>query len=460
LLTAELKTPHEARISPAFWIGLALLALVARLAFVRFEPPTRLVADEHTWIGWSIEEPGGVACARVSFSPFRTHLIFYPPLYPYFVGGLYTLAGSLTAVKIGQAFLGSALVLALMRLGASMFGARAGIAAGLITALYPDLIWFSAHFWSETLFMAFLWWGMERLLAADRNERAGAAVAAGALWGLTILTRETVLYFVPVAALWLAFRRGRPGLNRGLLFAATALLVVAPWTYRNWVQFHAFVPVSIAGGQNLFQGNALVPRDETYRMVATVRGHIEQYRYAMHMGVQAIRDRQPWWIFEKLYEQMPNFWEADSLAIIHMKRWAYGDMTFPQIWTVAAVVLIPYLLVLVGFVWALARLPLDRRVALLGLLLLYYNAIHIVTHGFARYRLPVMPVLFLIVAWRLALPATTVPVPRARRLLVAAIGLVLGLCLIPGIRRDLRHPIFGGPGEPPAQTSAGDESPS
>ena len=58
-----------------------------------------------------------------------------------------------------------------------------------------------------------LWWGFERLLAADAPDgRALTAAAAGLLWGLAILTRETVLYFLPLAAAWLALARvGRGG---------------------------------------------------------------------------------------------------------------------------------------------------------------------------------------------------------------------------------------------------------
>jgi 4-amino-4-deoxy-L-arabinose transferase-like glycosyltransferase len=454
-------------------LGLGLLALAVRLLFIAVEPPARTVGDERTWLAWSFGCPGGVACPQVAFSPFRTRLIFYPPLYPYFVAGLGEIFSgggprpvtegervpfsgkathgfpvsvrALEAVKIGQAVLGAVLVLAVARLGAAAFGPRVGLIAGLVTALYPDLIWYSAHFWSETLFMAFLWWAMERLIAADGAATWKTAMIAGVLWGLAVLTRETNLYFVPVAALWLAYGQGSLGRRRAAAFALAVVLTVAPWTYRNWVTLHAFVPVSTAGGQNVFQGNALVERDQTYEMVEAVTGRVEQYRYAMKMGLQAIRDRQPWWIFEKLRDEMPNFWEADSLALIHVKRGAYGDVSVVRAWIAAIVVEAPYLLVLAGFVFCLGPMPWRRVSVLLLLFLLYYNALHVVTHGFARYRLPIMPVLFLFAAWRLVAPPA--PLSPWRRAVMIACALVLAACLIPGLRMNLRHPAFGGPGE-------------
>jgi 4-amino-4-deoxy-L-arabinose transferase-like glycosyltransferase len=433
-------------------LALAAAAFLVRAAFVLLEPSNKLAGDEWTWYRWALSPEGGVASEKVGFSPFRNHMIFYPPLYPYFIAAVHELAGSLTAVKLAQAMLGAALAVVVACLGAAVFDRRVGLLAGLFVAWSPDVIWFAAHFWSETLFLAFIWWAMERVFAADREERLGVAVFAGVLWGLAILTRETALYFIVVVAAWLAWKRGAGGRRRAAAFAVCALITVAPWTYRNWRVFDAFIPVSTAGGQNLFQGNANIERDTTYVMVDDVRGRVEQYRYAMRMGVQAIWERQPTWIFEKLYEQMPNFWEADNLAVIHVKRGAdtppggYGPTRVSTAWMVAAVTVIPYLVVLAGFVLGLRDLPLTRDTAFLLLFLLYYNSIHIVTHGFARYRLPVMPVVFLFAAWGFYAPRDARVTSRARRWVAALVAIVLVLCLIPGLRKTVEHPAFGGAG--------------
>jgi hypothetical protein len=462
---APLSAPPAPSTIPArTLLALALLAFALRLVFVLLEPASKLAGDEHRTIGWALEPPGGVASPKVRFSPFRTHMIFDPPLYPYFIAAVHVATGSLTAVKIAQALLGTLLVVALARLGAQTFDARTGLAAGTVAALYPELIWFCAHFWSETLFMAFLWWSFERLVAGDRRGAMLPIAAAGMSWGAAVLTRETVLYFIPVVALWLAWERGHAGRRRAAVFLVTAVLTIAPWTYRNWVVFRAFVPVSTAGGQNLFQANARIPRDETYVMVDAVPGRIEQYRYAMRMGLSAIRERQPGWIFEKLYEQLPNFWEADTLALIHVKRGAddrpggYGPMSVAAAWSVAIVMLLPYVLVLAAFVAGLRVVPWTRETALLAVFLIYYVALHIVAHGFARYRLPAMPVLFLVAACALVAPAGARVVARPRQVVSALVAIVLTLSLIPSLRKNLVHPALGGAGA--ADPDRGDEAPS
>lgn len=428
-------------------IGRALLLLTAagllvRVAFLLLEPATRPIADERTWIAWATN----LATPRVGFSPLRTHLIFYPPLYPYFIGVTYAAFGTLAAVKWLQAAAGALLVPAVGRVGRAVFGPRAGTLAAAIAAFYPDLVWFSVHFWSETLFLALLWWAFERLLAADAPGRPGVAIAAGLLWGLAILTRETILYFTPVAAVWLAARpRPEGGRSRGALFLLVSLLTVAPWTYRNWLVYRVFVPVSTAGGLNIFQGNALLTRQQVYDRYRAIFGRVEEYQYARRMGIAAILERQPTWIFEKLRDEMPLFWEADSLVLIHIKRGAYGPVRPAAAVVAAVLVLVPYLALLALLVPALAVFPASRPAALLLLFLLYYNAIHVVTHGFARYRLPAMPVLFVMAAGALAawrqgsLPAFG----RLRAALGLGLAVVFVLCLIPSFRVNLSHPAFG-----------------
>jgi hypothetical protein len=416
---------------------LTLAAAALRVAFVVLEPATRLAGDERTWIGWGVE---GFAAAHLS--PTRVPLIFYPPLYPYLIALVYSAFGTLQAVKWVQAFSSALLVPATFRIGELAFGTKVGVVAAALTAFYPELIWFCAHFWSETLFMVLLWWALERVISADLAGSVSAAVLGGLAWGLAVLTRETALYFAPILAIWLALnRRLGGGLVRAAAFLLAASLVVAPWSWRNWVVFHALVPVSTAGGLNLYQGNSGLSRQEVYDRYEAVQGRIEQYRFAREAGLRAIRDRQPGWFFEKLAEQMPNFWEADSLALIHMKRGAYGTVPGGVLIAATLVVLIPYLLVLAFFVAGCAALSLDRPRALLVALLVYYNLIHVVTHGFARYRLPVMPVVFLIaagawVAWRDgALPALS----PARRAVGWAVALGLSLCLVPSFQRTLHQ---------------------
>jgi 4-amino-4-deoxy-L-arabinose transferase-like glycosyltransferase len=436
-------TPEETR---SLWV-LCGLGLLLRIAFVLLEPATHPVADERTWTNWALE-----GLVPRHFSP-HIHMIFQPPLYPYFIAVLYAAFHSLTAVKVSQAIWGALLVPAAGRVGTWAFSPRVGLLAGAIVACYPELVWFSAHYWSETLFLTFLWLAFERLLAADAEGGPKTAALAGFIWGLALLTRETILYFTPVAGLFLWVGRRPLARARAVAFVLCAFLTVAPWTVRNWIVFHAFIPVATAGGLNLWQGNALLGREEVYARYDQIHGHVEQYHHALRKGMEAIRDRQPSWFFEKLGQEMPNFWEADSQALVHVKRGAYGAPRPFVAWFTAVLVVGPYLVVLVFFVLGLASWRPDRRSLLPVAFLAYYNLLHVVSHGYARYRLPAMPAVFFLAASGFWALREGRPWSWRRKAVGLVAGAALLLSLVPSLRLNLEDPALGlvPPGASPPQ---------
>ena len=422
--------PARALLSPLalLWAG----GLAARLAFVVLEPATAPIADETMWL---------MALRRIpaaGFSPFANYPIFHPPLYPYFLAAIHSVFGSLAAIKIAQAILGSLLVPAVYRIGARLFGTRSAVAAAAVAAFYPELIWYAAHFWCETLFLVLFWWAIERVLAAGASSSRRAAVLAGVLFGLAILTRETLLYVMPVAALWLAFAGPvrRPAL--GLAVFATTLAVVAPWTVRNQIQFGAFIPVSTGGGLNLYQGNADLSRGEVYDEYYANEGKVEQYQWARAAGLRAIWKRQPMWIFEKVRDEGPRLAEIDSLALIHIRRGAYGAASCRTYAGVSAIVLLPWLLVVAASALALSRLRLSRETALLLGILGAYLLLHIATHGFSRYRLPVLPAFFVLTSSLFDSDCVSGR-PASRRVLLVLLAAGLALLLAPSALDQLGH---------------------
>jgi len=85
------------------------------------------------------------------------------------------------------------------------------------------------------------------------------SIIAGITAGALILTHAAML---AVSLVWLAliFITGLFIKNRGLLTTSATstiiiVIIVAPWTYRNWITFNRFIPVASGVGLAYFNGN-------------------------------------------------------------------------------------------------------------------------------------------------------------------------------------------------------------
>lgn len=428
-------------------LALTAAAFVVRIAYLLWEPACALAGDESSWVALGTQALGR---PHRGLNPFRVTLIFYPPLYPYFIAVLHRLLGSLGAVLWVQAAVGALLVPAVGRAGRIAFSPRVGLAAALVTALYPDLVWFSVHFWSETLFVVSLWWGVERVLQADDSGSRGAAALAGVFWGLSTLTRELSLYLAPFAAAWLARgailacrRASQPGrgggVGRASVFLLALVLTLAPWTVRNAVVFHAFIPVSTMGGSNVWQGNVPLTHLEVHETLGRIADPVERDRHARRLARQVILERQPAWIFEKTASQMPEFWKAGSEVLDHLVgRGSCGPLSPATVEAIEVVTVGPYLVLLGISLVGLARWRATPGGVLFLVLAIPYNLAHVVAYATTRFRLPILPVVFLFATVAVVSPRDTLAPLRGWRLvLLVALVVATLLVLWPGMEELL-----------------------
>ena len=241
-------------------VALFLLALAVRLAWISYvdTSPRDGRFDDTLWYDSSarnIASGGGY----VFFDEAPTAA--WPVGYPAFLAGIYRVTDdSVLAGEVANAFLGALTVLGVYAVGALVFGSRAGWAAALVLTFFPNQVFFSALIMSEVL-SAFLL--LLALLAAlyltlkEERPRWWGAIVVGALIGLTAMVRGefTLFFLVPI----LPWRLMLGSWRRALGYAAAAflamVLVLTPWTVRNWVRLGYPVVVSTGAVANLLAGH-------------------------------------------------------------------------------------------------------------------------------------------------------------------------------------------------------------
>jgi MYXO-CTERM domain-containing protein len=129
-------------------------------------------------------------------------------------------------------------------LGRRLFGPRVAIAAALVVAVYPFAWQYEELLYPESLatplVLAFL------VLALTGRASRRRAILAGAVLGVALLMHPTsVIVLVPFAVSLILRLGWRRAVTLSALAVAVAVAVVAPWTIRNAVVEHGFVPISL-----------------------------------------------------------------------------------------------------------------------------------------------------------------------------------------------------------------------
>jgi tetratricopeptide (TPR) repeat protein len=388
-----------------------VVALTVRLAHLwqmrRAPVFSVLMGDARGYDEWARRIAGG--------DWLGTDVFYQAPLYPYFLGTVYsTLGHSLLAARIVQAVIGAAGCLLLGLAAERVFSRRAGWVAGLGLAIYAPAIFFDALIQKTVLdvfFVCLAMWILSRLNESPAPARVwlGLGLAIG---GLT-LTRENALVFAAVVLAWIAWRG--PTKKRRAEAAAFVLglaLVLVPVAVRNYAVGGGFYLTTSQFGPNFYIGNN-ARSDGTYAPLRPGRGAPEYERqdatelaehalerslapsevssYWTDRALGFIASRPGAWI-TLLGRKFLLLWNADEMLDTESLETHAESSTLLRVgaWFGHFGLLVP--LAVVGLI---ATWRERRRLWIFHAMAIAYAASVIVFYVFARYRFPLVPFLML-----------------------------------------------------------------
>lgn len=125
------------------------------------------------------------------------------------------------------------------RIGTAIFDTRVGTVAAFFAAFEPHMVWFSWVTLSEMPFMLFSLSALWLLMRSWHNEVPWRLLLAGGLLGYAILIRPPYLLIflllIIAAFVWYLYRQHVASARRICIVFLGVLLVLAPWSIRNYV---------------------------------------------------------------------------------------------------------------------------------------------------------------------------------------------------------------------------------
>lgn len=143
-------------------------------------------------------------------------------------------------------------------LGRMLSGWRVGCVAALVVALWPNFVFASSLLEKECLLIVLwptaIYFYLKAQNALSRGRRIVYSILAGAAIGCSALTQPSGLPLL--LGLWLftglTYRQNRTAADCVFASMVGFLVVITPWTIRNYAVLHHIVLVGTAGGENFY----------------------------------------------------------------------------------------------------------------------------------------------------------------------------------------------------------------
>jgi hypothetical protein len=241
---------HRERLASAdnWWLIALLAGLAVRVGVWRMTLPEVQVND-----GWHYLE---LARRLYMHQPYvDSGYAFWPPGAPLIYAAFMYLIGepAWIAVVVNCAFFVLAAIAVRVICECLHFTRPQSALTVAALAFWPELFLTASQVSKETLLVGML----PTVLALLLSPRKWAALAAGAICGVTILTQPSLMLlplFLGVALLTIPLSRKTIVIRTALLCIGAAL-VIAPWSFRNYEIFGEWVPISTNAGLVLHAGN-------------------------------------------------------------------------------------------------------------------------------------------------------------------------------------------------------------
>ena len=346
------------------------------------------------------------------FFPETTETMLRTPAWPLVLAGIFKIFGTdIFAVKVLNMLLSIGTGWLTYLLGRRVSGSELlGAIAALIAFFHPAILIADSRGGIESFYMFFMAVFMVLVYRAFDDDSLRKYVECGVVLGVLLLIKSTAVMFAPCVFLFKFLRQpnlagaAKATLVTGVLTVA-ATLVLSPWIVRNYLLSGEFVPTMSVGGMSSYSGYYIANNRQTGRdqYVLDLEASNEMGKVAEQMGIPhrpgyytqlyTIADEVKFYgrlgeIVWQKYREEPGAFRT-ALFDNATGFWVRGRSA--KATQLNMVLVLPFLALTIagafmGWKYARPALPLVLMISA-------YYAVHIPILGQARYHVPLIPVM-------------------------------------------------------------------
>ncbi|MEW5693274.1 MAG: glycosyltransferase family 39 protein [Candidatus Hydrogenedentota bacterium] len=212
---------------------LLISAFIFRLILLYFFYSDDYLCDELEYhlLAKNLVSGIGYSLDNISLTTYRN------PGFPFFLSVVYKLFSSnILIVKIIQCLFNSFASVIVFLIAKIFFDEKIALLSGYITSFHPVIGIYATQLYSESFYTIIFLVGIYFFIKAfiDVSTYKIYIILAGIFCGLCLLTRtSTLFYFLPLTAGYFIIYKDKRILKMALLFS-TIILLLIPWTIRNY----------------------------------------------------------------------------------------------------------------------------------------------------------------------------------------------------------------------------------
>jgi hypothetical protein len=344
---------------------------------------------------------------------------FRAPLYPTFLALVYFFNGTdfsrFFAARLAQAvFLGAPLApltywvaKQLFRLSSCMPPSkderrnnveRAGRLASWIVACYPILLVYPLGLGTENPFFVLLLASFLFLLLSIEKPTISRLLFSGFFLGLTALTRSVILPFALAAFCLLLFLHRK----KALLAIIAFVLIISPWIIRNSLLHQKLTGIETSMGYNLYlgyhpQGNGSFVFGPSLDLL-TILDDAERDQIGTEKAIEFIK-AQPERFIPLALNRLGFFFGLEKRVLMYFySNNIIGYLPLPLLLTIAAILLMPFVIISISAALGLTYLRWRPEHNLLIILFAGYILPHVFILSEDRFHLALVPYIAILAA--------------------------------------------------------------